>query len=87
MTILVEVGPVADRTHAAFAPERAQPEEDLHRVVGLHVQLGENTRSSWSEPSFVEPQRAAGEWIEGRDSSIPLLPAQAISRESFYESE
>lgn len=42
-------------------------------------------QSLWDTLTPEEWRRAAQEWIDSHDTSIPPLSDEAVSRESFYE--
>jgi hypothetical protein len=87
MALQIELSPEAElRLRKAAAAEGTDPAEYARLLIERHLPTDDvNQQSLWRTLPAEEWKRAAREFIESHDRSVPLLPDEAVSRESFYE--
>jgi hypothetical protein len=87
MPLMIELSPEAElRLRKAAAAEGADPEEFARRLIEQNLPTVDETQQSlWRTLSPEDWKKAAREFVESHDPSIPPLPDEAVARESIYE--
>lgn len=87
MTLTIELPPELERRLREQAErEGLDAGSYLERLVDYHLATnGTQPASLWDSLSPEEWRRQTREWAASHDQSIPPLPDEAVSRESFYE--
>jgi hypothetical protein len=87
MTLTVDLKPeLEQRLRQAAAQQGVDAGEYVLRLIETHLSpSASGARSLWDTLTPEEWQRVTREWVNSHDTSIPPLPDEAVSRESFYE--
>jgi hypothetical protein len=87
MTLTINLAPELENWLREVAAENGlDVNEYVRRLIEQHLPAAQPAaKSLWNTLTPEEWSRAAREWVNSHDTSIPLLSDEAVSRESFYE--
>jgi len=87
MTLTIHLeAELEQRVREAATLQGLGADEYVRRLIEQHLPAIEaGRRSLWDTVTPEEWQRVTREWVASHDASIPPLPDEAVSRESFYE--
>jgi hypothetical protein len=87
MTLTIHLEPELEkRVREAATQQGMGADEYVRRLIEQNLPAIEaGRRSLWDTVTPEEWQRVTREWVASHDASIPPLPDEAVSRESFYE--
>jgi hypothetical protein len=87
MTLTIDLEPEVERRLREVATQHGVDEREyVRRLIEQHLPAIEADRTPlWDTLTPDEWQRVTREWVNSHDTSIPPLPDEAVSRESFYE--
>lgn len=86
MTLTLDLPPdLESRLRQEAEKHGLETSEYTLRLIEESLPADRNRQSLWDTLSPEEWSRVALEWVHSHDPSIPPLPDEAVSRESFYE--
>jgi hypothetical protein len=87
MALMIDLDPeLESRLREAATQQGLGADEYARRLIEQHLPaLGAERAPLWDTLTPEEWQRVTREWVNSHDTSIPPLPDEAVSRESFYE--
>lgn len=87
MTLTIDLEPDVEKRLREVAAQHGLDEvEYVRRLIEQHLPAIQAGRQAlWDTLPPEEWKRVTREWVKSHDPTVPPLPDEAVSRESFYE--